>query len=89
MEKTIASFKKNRFTVRFFAKAEEAADYLDREIDGKTVGLGDSATLETLRMYERLTVHNRVFDPCHPEPGKNVYRYGYGRYDHGCFPDFR
>ena len=35
------------YTVRTFAAAEEAAAYLDGAIDGRTVGFGGSATLET------------------------------------------
>ena len=48
------------YTVKAFATAAEAADYLDGAIDGKTVGLGGSATLDALGIYDRLEKHNTV-----------------------------
>lgn len=49
------------FTVRTFPAGAEAADYLNREIDGVTVGFGGSMTLESLGLYDRLGTHNQVF----------------------------
>lgn len=49
------------YTVRCFAEAKAAADYLDSAIDGKTVGFGGSMTLQELGLYERLCAHNRVY----------------------------
>lgn len=51
---------KRGYAVREFDTAREAADYLDRAIDGKTVGMGGSVTLENMGMYERLTAHNKA-----------------------------
>ena len=48
------------FAVSLFERGADAADYLDREIDGKTVGFGGSVTLRDLGLYERLGAHNRV-----------------------------
>ena len=48
------------FTVSCFDTAAEAAAYLDAQIDGKTVGLGGSVTLEEMGLYEKLTPHNKV-----------------------------
>ena len=48
------------YTVRCFATAREAAEYMDGQIDGRTVGLGGSVTLEQLGLYEKLAAHNRV-----------------------------
>ena len=48
------------YTVKAFATAAEAADYLDGAIDGKTVGFGGSATLDVLGIYDRLESHNTV-----------------------------
>lgn len=44
-----------------FATKEEAADYLVREIRGKTVGFGGSMTLESMGLYEKLKADNEVF----------------------------
>ena len=49
------------FAVRCFATKAEAADYLNREIDGTSVGFGGSVTLEQMGLYEALASHNRVF----------------------------
>lgn len=48
------------YEVCVFATKEEAADFIDGRIDGKTVGLGGSATLEEMGLYERLSAHNTV-----------------------------
>lgn len=63
LEKTMKSLKKNRYEVSYFATAKEAAEYLDRQIDQKTVGFGDSRTLIDMKMYDMLAAHNQVFDP--------------------------
>lgn len=60
MQRVIQAFERNRYDVRVFHTGEEAADYLDMVIDGKTVGFGDSETLISLGLYSRLRTHNRV-----------------------------
>ena len=40
-----------------FDTAAEAADYLDRRLDGKTVGHGGSITLKELGLLDRLQSH--------------------------------
>ena len=40
------NLESKRFRVSTFATAEEAADYLDRSIDGVSVGIGGSVTAE-------------------------------------------
>lgn len=48
------------YRVSVFETAAEAAEYLDREIDGVSVAMGGSMTLEALGIYEKLTAHNEV-----------------------------
>lgn len=48
------------YTVTCFSTAKEATDYMDAQIDGKTVGFGGSVTLEEMGLYERLAAHNDV-----------------------------
>ncbi len=48
------------YTVRIFSTGKEAADCLDKTVDGKSVGFGGSATLDALGLYDRLGGHNRV-----------------------------
>ena len=56
-----AKLEENGFTVKVFATAAEASDYLDSAIDGKTVGMGGSMTLAELHVFDRLSRHNQVF----------------------------
>lgn len=48
------------YTVRVFSTGKEAADYLDANLDGRSVGFGGSVTLDALGLYKRLGTHNRV-----------------------------
>lgn len=41
--------------------AKEAADAIDRQTDGKTVGIGGSVTIEQIGLYEKLCTHNKIF----------------------------
>ena len=57
------------YTVTCFETAAEAAEYLDRAIDGVTVGCGGSITLDQLGIYEKLTAHNTVYWHQHTPEG--------------------
>ena len=48
------------YDVKSFSSGAEAADYLNGEIDGKTVGIGGSATVESIGLFEALDSHNDV-----------------------------
>lgn len=63
IQETIKALKKNRYTVNYFTSAEEAADYLDQSFRQEVIGFGDSATMNQMKLYERLSVHNIVYDP--------------------------
>lgn len=62
-DKVIENFKKNRYSVSFFASGEEAAAYLDGQLNGRVIGFGDSATMSSMKLYEKLSAHNTVYDP--------------------------
>ena len=49
------------FSVQIFDTGAEAATWLNRQIDGKTVGIGGSATVKALGLYDLLRTHNTVF----------------------------
>ena len=68
-----AAFEKKGYTFRYFDTAAEAADYLDGAIVGKTVGFGDSQTLKTLGLYERLCRRNTVYSPMHLREDQTFY----------------
>ena len=53
--------EENGFQVSVFSTGEEAAAYLNREIDGTTVGCGGSMTLQELGLYDSLAAHNELY----------------------------
>lgn len=57
----------NGFVVSVFPTGAEAADYLDREIDGKTVGIGGSMTISQLGLFDRLAAHNTLHSHWHTD----------------------
>ena len=48
------------FSVKTFATAAEAAAYLDGAIDGVSVGIGGSLTVQEMGLHEKLASHNTV-----------------------------
>lgn len=67
IKKIAKAFEKNNYQVSYFETAAAAADYLDREINQTTVAFGDSQTLLSMDLYEKLSAHNMVYDPEHGE----------------------
>ncbi len=61
LNKTVTSLKRNGYDVSVFKTGEEAGRYLNRQIDGTSVGMGGSVTLQQLGVYEQLSAHNEVF----------------------------
>ena len=58
--KVTQSLTRRGFTPKTFATAQEAADYLDSQIDGVSVGFGGSMTVQELGLYDRLSKHNQT-----------------------------
>ena len=58
--KLTENLEQRGFTVRTFATKEEAAAYLDREIDGVSVGFGGSMTVQEMGLYPMLAAHNNA-----------------------------
>lgn len=48
------------FIVTCFDCSQDACDYLDKQIDGKSVGFGGSVTLDQIGVLKRLETHNKV-----------------------------
>ncbi len=61
----IEAFMAKGYTAAYFEDAHEATSYLNDQIDGVTVGFGDSKTLLDMGLYEKLSSHNEVYDPMH------------------------
>ena len=62
------TLEKLGYTVSLFENKEKAADYLDGQIDGSSVGFGGSVTVKEMQLYERLGKHNKVFWHNYPIP---------------------
>ena len=63
IKSVIRALEKNRYSVNYFETAQRAADYIDEQIDNQIVGFGDSATMNDMKLYKRLSEHNTVYDP--------------------------
>lgn len=61
---------KRGFAVSTFETAAEAADYLDRAIDGVSVGIGGSMTVQEMGLAARLASHNTLY--WHWQPAEGV-----------------
>jgi len=61
LEKTIKNMKLRGFQVSCFPTAEEAVDYLGKQIQGTSVGIGGSKTVDQIGLYDRLCENNEVF----------------------------
>ena len=60
LKKLTANLEKKGYIVRYFDTPQEAADYLDSRINGKTVAFGGSMTLKSMELYPKLSSHNQV-----------------------------
>ena len=56
-----ANLEKKGYRVTVFGDKRSAADYVNKQIDGKTVGFGGSVTLRELGLYAMLSTHNTVY----------------------------
>lgn len=61
LKKAAENLKSRGFNVQLFQTKEAAADYLNKAIDGRTVGFGGSVTLRDMGLYESLSTHNSVY----------------------------
>ena len=59
LQKLTKNLEKRGYTVRYFPTVQEATDYLDGRIDGKSVAFGGSVTVQEMGLYPRLAAHNR------------------------------
>lgn len=58
MEQLRKNLEVRGFQTSYFKTAEEACAYLDRELDGRTIGFGGSQTVRDMGLYEQLAAHN-------------------------------
>ena len=76
IQDVIKALEAKGYDVSYFETKEEAADYLDAKVDNELVGFGDSETLNSLKLFERLSSHNEVWDPQHRPEGMTFNEVG-------------
>ena len=54
------NFEKKGYLVSIFETKELAADYINSQIDQRTVGIGGSVTIQQMNLYHMLSEHNHV-----------------------------
>lgn len=67
--KVTAALEARGFQVTAFETGKDAAAYLNRQIDGVSVGFGGSMTLQELGLYETLPTHNELWSHWAPREG--------------------
>ncbi len=60
LNKTKEALEKKGFKVQLFEKGTEAAEYLNKEVDGTSVAFGGCKTAEELGLFDSLGEHNEV-----------------------------
>ncbi len=66
------NLEKLHYSVKIFERKEQATEYLENTIQGKTVGFGGSVTLAQMSLYEKLQVKNTVIWHLRIDDGKDV-----------------
>ena len=61
IEKLTKNLLQEGFLVSRFATGEDACAYLNRAIDGVSVGFGGSQTVRELGLYDQLSAHNACY----------------------------
>ena len=61
IEKLKNNLIKRGYLVSFFETKEAAADYLNAQMDGQTIGMGGSVTFEQMGLVNSLNLHNTVY----------------------------
>lgn len=55
------NLEQKEYKVSIFKTFKEAAEYLNKEIDGYSVGIGGSMTIKEIGLYELIKTHNTMF----------------------------
>ncbi|NLT40786.1 MAG: LUD domain-containing protein [Clostridiales bacterium] len=60
IEKIKSNLETRGISCEYFETGEEAASYLLRILNGRTIGIGGSKTIESMGLYEKLIENNKV-----------------------------
>ena len=66
------NLRERGFKVSAFATAQEAADYLNQQIDGASVSFGGSMTLSQMGLFESLGKHYTIYSHWNVPDGMNA-----------------
>lgn len=66
------NLRERGFKVSAFATAQEAADYLNAQIDRSSVSFGGSVTLPQMGLFESLGAHNTIYSHWNVPDGMNA-----------------
>lgn len=58
IQKLRETLESRGFHTSYFETAEECCQYMNRELDGRTIGFGGSQTVRDMGLYEQLSEHN-------------------------------
>ena len=72
LNEIISGLEKKGYSVSYYGTAKEAAGAINRSVDGTTVGMGGSVTLDQLGLYETLKTHNTVYWHQHLQAGEDA-----------------
>lgn len=70
--KVKAALETRGFKVTVFPTGKAAAEYLNAELDGVSIGFGGSVTLRELGLYDSLSAHNTVFSHWNVPEGRSA-----------------
>ena len=73
VNRTVENLKKNGYKVSFFKNKEDATNYFISELKNYTIGFGDSGTLMSMNLFEKLSKKNIVVDPQNCQNGKDFF----------------
>ena len=69
------------YTVKIFENISEANNYLNLELDNKSIGIGGTLTVEQMGIYDLLKTHNKILwhwkpvDGLSPVEMRRIYFY--------------
>jgi len=61
ISRTIENLKREGFVVSYFETGAQAAEHIAAELEGRTVGIGGSMTVEQIGLYDLLTKKSTVY----------------------------
>lgn len=61
IEELKTNLEKKGYSVELFENKEDAVEYMNKQLDGTTIGIGGSQTVKQMGLYNVLASHNTVY----------------------------